>query len=134
MTLFSAHRSLTVLRTVGAPAESKALIKLTLSFDSRLVVTQCYSVVKNQSAIFGVPPGWVEHFCPKFGAKRPALVGPLRNCTVVAADAQLMAVTRGSSLVTRFPPTSYQLRITTLVELTGIEPVTPWLQTRCSPS
>ena len=99
MTLFSAHRSLTVLRTVGAPAESKALIKLTLSFDSRLVVTQCYSVVKNQSAIFGVPPEWVEHFCPKFGAKRPALVGPLLICTVVAADAQLKAVESDSWIV-----------------------------------
>ena len=99
MTLFSAHRSLTVLRTVGAPAESKALIKLTLKFDSRLVVTQCYSVVKNQSAIFGVPPEWVEHFCPKFGAKRPALVGPLLTCTVVAGDAQLKAVDRDQWIV-----------------------------------
>src|SRR5271165_5135626 len=48
-----------LLRTAEAPADSKALIKLTLSFfDSRLVVTQCYSVVKNHPPC-GVPPGWV---------------------------------------------------------------------------
>ena len=31
-------------------------------------------------------------------------------------------------------PNFRQLSVTVLVELTGIEPVTPWLQTRCSPS
>jgi hypothetical protein len=45
-----------LLRTAEAPADSKALIKNTLSFfDSRLVVTQCYSVVKNH------PPRKASH-------------------------------------------------------------------------
>ena len=54
--VFSAHRFLAVLRTAEAPADSKALIKNTLSFfNSRLVVTQCYSVVKNH------PPFTASH-------------------------------------------------------------------------
>jgi len=45
-----------LLRTAEAPANSKALIKNTLSFfNSRLVVTQCYSVVKNH------PPFTASH-------------------------------------------------------------------------
>jgi hypothetical protein len=89
-----------VLRPQGTPAESKALIKITLS--TRLVVffTQCYSVVKNH------PPSKASHLgglnraislpssalsknqelpierclvCPKFGAKRPALLNRYRN-------------------------------------------------------
>jgi len=43
-----------LLRTVEAPADSKALIKLFLTL--RLVITQCYSVVKNHPPC-GVPPG-----------------------------------------------------------------------------
>src|SRR5450759_3277168 len=37
-----------VLRTAETPAESKALIK---HYSTRLVVTQCYSVVKNRPAL-----------------------------------------------------------------------------------
>src|SRR5271157_3348546 len=95
-----------LLRTVEAPADSKALIKNTLSFfDSRLVVTQCYSVVKNHPP-YGVPPGWDKAaFSCQFSVVRFALTAddsPLNYCC--------------------------------LVELSGIEPLTPWLQTRCSPS
>ena len=63
--------------------------KITLS--TRLVVTQCYSVVKDRPALRR--PTWVGWacFCPKVGAQRLALGGPLQNCTVVATDAQLQA-------------------------------------------
>jgi hypothetical protein len=44
-----------VLRTAETPAESKALIK---HYSTRLVVTQCYSVVKNRPALRR--PTWVE--------------------------------------------------------------------------
>ena len=59
-----------LLRTVEAPADSKALIKLFLTL--RLVITQCYSVVKNHPPC-GVPPRWVRVVAnPMFGAKRLA--------------------------------------------------------------
>jgi hypothetical protein len=77
-----------VLRTAETPAESKALIK---HYSTRLVVTQCYSVVKNLPPC-GVPPGWVQaYICPKFGIKRRALV-TVTEFYGVAADAQLKAV------------------------------------------
>jgi hypothetical protein len=43
-----------VLQTAETPADSKALIK---HYSTRLVVTQCYSVVKNPPPC-GVPPRW----------------------------------------------------------------------------
>ena len=106
-----------LLRTAEAPADSKALIKNTLSFfNSRLVVTQCYSVVKNHPPC-GVPPGWVGHHCPKFDAKQPVF------------DGLLLTPNLGQPVT---PVTDFHVE--TLVELSGIEPLTPWLQTRCSPS
>ena len=55
-----------VLLTAKTPADSKALIKITLT--TRLVVTQCYSVVKDRPALRR--PTWVgwAYFCPKVGA------------------------------------------------------------------
>jgi hypothetical protein len=55
--------------------QQAALIKLTLALliaftcDQKLVITQCYSVVKHRRPC-GLPPGWLGRNCPKFGAKR----------------------------------------------------------------
>jgi hypothetical protein len=85
-----------LLRTAEAPADSKALIKNTLSFfDSRLVVTQCYSVVKNH------PPRTASHLSgighhlrsAQSSAPSDSLV-TVTEMTVVAADAQLKAARR----------------------------------------
>jgi hypothetical protein len=79
------------LRTAEAPANSKALIKNTLSFfNSRLVVTQCYSVVKNH------PPFMASHLgglgiAAQSSASSDGSFDRYRN-TVVAVDAQLKAV------------------------------------------
>jgi len=76
------------------PAESKALIKLTLSYSRLVVIYPMLFSCQKSSALEGVPPGWVGAvvsgrlsvvrknlktnfqtvICPKFGAKRPALV------------------------------------------------------------
>ena len=74
---------------------------------------------QKSSRLAAFPPGWVQaYICPKFDIKRSAPV-TVTEFYAVAADAQLEAVV---------------VRFENLVELTGIEPVTPWLQTRCSPS
>ncbi len=81
-----------VLRPQGTPAESKALIKITLSTRLVVIYPMLFSCQKS-SALEGVPPGWVGQLsafsrqlsvkprtptvcclvCPKFGAKRLAL-------------------------------------------------------------
>jgi hypothetical protein len=81
-----------VLRPQGTPAESKALIKITLSTRLVVIYPMLFSCQKS-SALEGVPPGWVGQLsafsrqlsvktqelpierclvCPKFGAKRLA--------------------------------------------------------------
>jgi hypothetical protein len=69
-----------VLRPQGTPAESKALIKITLS--TRLVVffTQCYSVVKNH------PPSKASH------------LGGLSSYQLSAVSSQLSVKTKNSQL------------------------------------
>ena len=57
-----------VLRAAKTPADSKALIKITLT--TRLVVTQCYSVVKDRPALRRPTLGGLGLLLPK--GRRPA--------------------------------------------------------------
>jgi hypothetical protein len=80
---------------------------------------------QKSSAFYGVPPGWVRLHLRAAQSSAPSDRSFDRyRKTVVAVDAQLRAVRRACD----------RIEIETLVELSGIEPLTPWLQTRCSPS
>jgi hypothetical protein len=69
----------TVLLAAETPADSKALIKITLT--TRLVVTQCYSVVKYRPALRR--PTWVE------GSFQP----PVLTCRISPTDDNKLLMT-----------------------------------------
>jgi hypothetical protein len=75
------------------PAESKALIKITLSTRLVVIYPMLFSCQKS-SASKDVPPGWAgPHVLPKVRRQATCAIEPIQKFTVVATDAQLKAAT-----------------------------------------
>jgi hypothetical protein len=78
-----------VLQTAETPADSKALIK---HYSTRLVVTQCYSVVKNRPALRRSHLGGFRLTSAQSSAPSDPAPVTVTEFYGVAADAQLKAV------------------------------------------